>query len=230
MSLILTIEDEEHLQELLQYSLKKEGYQVLPAMSAEEGLLLWREQAPDLILLDYMLPGENGLQFLQKLRSDPLGREVPVIMLTAKNEELDIVRGFESGADDYVGKPFRTSELLARVAALLRRSARKQETEKADELVIGQLAIDFSGHEVRRAGKKVELSHKEFALLALLVKNKGKVMPRELLLEKIWGYDYFGETRTVDVHVRNLRMKLEDDDREPKYLQTVRGVGYKFVW
>lgn len=233
---ILTIDDEEHILELLRYNLEKNAYKVLQADSGESGLKLLKDHEVDMILLDLMLPGIDGYEVLRRIRSDESYKKIPVIMLTARNEEIDTVLGLEMGADDYLSKPFGTHELIARMKAVFRRTGstktESQNTEESefveDVLTVEGMTINRSTHEVVVEDMKVELPLKEFELLYLLAKNRGRVFDREYLLEKIWGYDYYGETRTVDVHIRNLRKKLEKDDKNPVYIKTIRGVGYKF--
>ena len=231
---ILTIDDEEHILELLKYNLEKNGYQVLQALDGESGLELLENNPVDLILLDLMLPGIDGLEVLRRIRNKEKLQHTPVIMLTAKNEEIDTVLGLEMGADDYIGKPFGSHELVARIKAVFRRTSqlnkiRNENSRPSDDVIIvSDVEINRSTHEIIIEGKKIELPLKEFELLYLLAKNKGRVFDREYLLEKIWGYEYYGETRTVDVHIRNLRKKIEKDDKNPRYIKTVRGVGYKF--
>lgn len=232
---ILTIDDEEHILELLKYTLEKNGEHVFQALSGEEGLEILVQKPIDLILLDLMLPGMDGLAVLRHIRSDEMTAHIPVIMLTAKQEEIDKVLGLEMGADDYVGKPFGAHELLARIKAVMRRSemmnrptVSSTEDSKEDIIRIKELVINRTTHEIKVNGVSMELPLKEFELLYILAKNKGRVFEREYLLEKIWGYEYYGETRTVDVHIRNLRKKIELDDANPQYIKTVRGVGYKF--
>ena len=227
---ILVIDDEANILELLEYNLVKNGYGVLRADTGEMGLELLKCRKADLVLLDYMLPGMDGMEVLRRIRTDPEFISVPVMMLTAKGEETDKVLGLEMGADDYLTKPFGIRELLARVKALLRRSAPEQKGRQTEEILrIGSLVIDCGAREVTCDGETVELSRKEFDLLALTARHRNRVFTREQLLEQIWGYEYSGETRTVDVHVRGLRRKLEPDPEHPRYLRTVRGVGYKFV-
>lgn len=234
---VLTIDDEEHILELLQYNLENSGYTVLQAVTGEEGYEILEKEAVDIVLLDYMLPGADGLEILRRIRTNKALEDIPVIMLTAKQEEIDTVLGLEMGADDYIGKPFGTHELLARMKAVIRRSkAYKQRKENTlqiesmeDTIVIEDLIINRSTHEIMVRDVKMELPLKEFELLYLLAKNKGRVFDREYILGKIWGYEYYGETRTVDVHIRNLRKKIELDDKKPHYIKTVRGVGYKFM-
>jgi len=234
---VLTIDDEENILELLKYHLEKNGYSVIQALSGEEGLKKLDYYSVDLILLDIMLPGMDGHDVLRKIRSSKEYADIPIIMLTAKNEEIDTVLGLSIGADDYMGKPFSSHELIARIKAVLRRSAKKtgdtsSELSTAEQEVeiiqIGEILINRNTHETFVKGVAIELSYKEFELLYFLLKNRGRVFGRDYLLEKIWGYDYFGETRTVDVHIRNVRKKIEVDDRNPEYIKTVRGVGYMF--
>lgn len=230
---ILAVDDEEHILELLVYNLESNGFRVLTADSGEAGLEILKKEAVDLVLLDIMLPGIDGMEMLKRIRKNPDTAELPVIMLTAKSEEINKVLGLEVGADDYISKPFGIYELMARVKAVLRRSERSKavvtEEEDADEIIsIDKIVINNTTHEVTVDGKTVELALKEFELLYVMVKHRTKVFSRETLLDKIWGYEYAGETRTVDVHIRNLRKKIEEDDNKPKYIKTVRGVGYKF--
>lgn len=227
---VLTVDDEEHILELLKYNLENNNYKVLQADTGEKGLKLLEDNDVDIILLDLMLPGIDGLEVLRRIRTDIKMKKIPVIMLTAKNEEIDTVLGLEMGADDYIGKPFGIHELLARMKAVFRRleSTGNNNIENEEIIKIENLIINKTNHEVLVNEERVELALKEFELLYMLAKNKGRVFDREYLLEKIWGYDYYGETRTVDVHIRNLRKKIEENDKEPKYIVTVRGVGYKF--
>lgn len=231
---ILAIDDEEHILELLSYNLESNGFRVLTAESGENGLEILKKEAVDLVLLDIMLPGIDGMEMLKRIRKNPDTTELPVIMLTAKSEEINKVLGLEVGADDYISKPFGIYELVARVKAVLRRSERNKAvvsatSEERDEIItIDDIIINNTTHEVTVDGKEVELALKEFELLYVLAKHRTRVFSREALLDKIWGYEYAGETRTVDVHIRNLRKKIERDDNKPKYIKTVRGVGYKF--
>lgn len=231
---ILTVDDEEHILELLKYNLESNGYEVLQAETGEEALTLLSNEKVDMVLLDLMLPGIDGLETLRKIRGNNETKRIPVIMLTAKSEEIDTVLGLEMGADDYIGKPFGVHELSARIKAVFRRTAElaqlRGENQGTDDLIkIDDLMINRSTHQIVVGEMTIELPLKEFDLLYLLAKNKGRVFDREYLLEKIWGYDYYGETRTVDVHIRNLRKKIEEDDKKPRHIKTVRGVGYKFV-
>jgi DNA-binding response OmpR family regulator len=223
---VLVIEDEATLAATLSYNLRKNGFNVISTADGVEGLQAARRDNPDLIVLDLMLPKMDGLEVCRRIRADS---DVPVIMLTAKSEELDKVIGLEIGADDYLTKPFSMRELTARVRALLRRSATRADGEDASRIVAGTLELDVRGRVVRRDGAEVSLKPKEFDLLFFLAKNAGQVFTREQLLEHVWGYDFFGGSRTIDVHVRWLREKLEDNPAHPQKLLTVRGVGYKFV-
>jgi len=222
---ILIIDDELHIIELLKYNLETNGYKVFYALDGKEGLKLASEKKPDLILLDVMLPEMDGFDVCKEIKKNEDTSNIPIIMLTAKSEEFDKILGLELGADDYITKPFSIRELLARVKAVLRRNNKQ---EKSNVVYIHDLKLDFDKREVLKNGVKIDLTLKEFELLKLLVLNKGKVLTRDFLLDKVWGYEYYGETRTVDVHVRHLRQKIEDDDRNPKYIETVRGIGYKF--
>ncbi|GCE04487.1 response regulator transcription factor [Dictyobacter aurantiacus] len=242
---ILVVDDEAVLIEAIAYNLEQSGYQVVTAMDGLSGLEMARKEQPDLIVLDIMLPGMDGLEVCRQLRREDRTAAVPIIMLTAKGEEIDKVVGLEVGADDYVTKPFGRRELLARVRALLRRvdypvlqedrsGQQDAATDGGDivpprsELVAGPLRIDQAGRRVNCRGQDLELQPKQFDLLTYLVRNRGTVLTRDQLLHNVWGYDYAGDTRTVDVHVRWLREKLEEDPASPKLIQTVRGVGYVF--
>ena len=225
MPKILLIEDEAGIAEALEYQLQREGYQVDHVVDGREGLNRFEVAGADLILLDLMLPGMSGEDVCKELRRTS---QVPVIMLTAKDTEIDKVLGLEIGADDYVTKPFSTRELLARIKALLRRAS----TEGASSegvLEGGGVRLDPDRHEVTVGDEPVQLARKEFELLELLMEHPGRVLARETLIDRIWGSDYFGDTRTLDVHVKRLRSKIESDPHEPAHLLTVRGLGYKFV-
>ncbi len=229
-SKILVVEDDLNLQDVLRYNLGKEGYEVFTASDGIGALDVARSRKPDLIVLDIMLPRLDGLEVCRILRRE---MTVPILMLTAKAEETDKVVGLELGADDYMTKPFSLREFLARIRAMLRRAEMMTAASSAQEATpssirVGELEIDLAGHTVSRGGTLVDLSHKEFDLLAFLIKNKGQVFSREQLLEKVWGYDYAGDTRTVDVHIRWLRQKIETNPANPAHLLTVRGIGYKF--
>ncbi|MGV8121123.1 MAG: response regulator [Vulcanimicrobiota bacterium] len=220
---ILVVDDERNIVELLKYNLEKEGYEVLSAYDGFEAVNIAKQDRPDLIILDIMLPGQGGLEVCRILRKET---KIPIIMATAKGEEIDKILGLELGADDYVTKPFSPRELVARVKAVLRRTSSK--AEEKDELAFEDLTINLVKHEIRLKGEEVDLKPKEFDLLKLLATNPGKVFTRDFLLEQLWGYDYLGDTRTVDVHMRRLRQKIEEDAANPKFLKTVHGIGYKF--
>ena len=223
---ILIVEDERPIVEILKFNLKREGYETLEALEGPAGLELARTCDPDLILLDVMLPGMNGFEICRTLRDG--GSAVPIIMLTAREEESDKVFGLEAGADDYITKPFSMRELLARVKANIRRRSLDAGTKSPLEnaLRMGDLAIDRASMSVTKNGTTVEVTQKEYELLVCLLTEPGKVWTREALLEKVWNYDYYGDTRTVDVAVRRLREKIEDDPGEPKIIKTRRGAGY----
>jgi DNA-binding response OmpR family regulator len=221
MTKILLVEDEEKLARFVELELTHEGYQVEKAFDGRTGLELAEKGGFDLLLLDIMLPGLNGLEVLRRLRRE--GSGVPVIMLTARDAVMDKVTGLDMGADDYVTKPFSIEELLARIRAALR----KQTVQKKEDSLLScaDLTVDVSRHRVTRGGREIELTGREFSLLQFFMENKTIVLSRDQLLEKVWGYDYLGETNVVDVYVRYLRGKI-DEGFEPKLLQTVRGVGY----
>jgi len=227
---ILVVEDDDTLRDLLKYNLKKEGYDVLTAGDGGEALEAYRRVKPQMVILDLMLPVMSGTEVCRIIRAES---QTPIIMLTAKSEEVDRVVGLELGADDYVTKPFSMRELLARIKAVLRRSESARVAAapagKNEFLEAGDIAVDLNKHEVRKGGDSVELNPKEFELLVLLLSNRGQVISREQILRKVWGYDYIGNDRTVDVHIRWIRRKLETDPDNPRYLVTVRGYGYKFA-
>ena len=225
MSRVLLIEDEENLGEALQYQLQREGYEVDRATDGLEGLERFRAAGADLVLLDLMLPGMSGEDICKEIRRSS---KVPIIMLTAKDAELDKILGLEFGADDYVTKPFSARELLARIKAVLRRSKVKEE-ESNGVLEGGGIRLDPDRFEVTVRGDSVHLPRKEFELLELLMENSGRVLSRDTLIDRIWGSDYFGDSRTLDVHIKRLRAKCEEQPHEPKHLITIRGLGYKFV-
>lgn len=219
--MIFCVEDDRNIRELLVYTLSTTGYQAQGFDSGKELFQELKNNRPELILLDIMLPGEDGYAILDKLKANSSTKEIPVIMVTAKGAEFDKVKGLDAGADDYITKPFGMMEFLARVKAVLRRSGQKQ-GEK--ELYCGSLTILVERHEVQENGRLVELTLKEFEVLKYLVENKGIVLTRDKLLGHVWGYDFDGETRTVDVHIRSLRQKLGDAGA---LIETVRGVGYR---
>ena len=223
---ILIIDDEIHIVELIKFNIETSGYDVDFSYDGLDGYLKIKEDKPQLVLLDWMLPNISGIDILKKIRNDKDLLHIPIIMLTAKNMENDKIQGLELGSDDYITKPFSIKELLARVSSVLRRYNVNRENTH-ENLNIGNLTVNLLKHEVSKGNKKIELTLKEFELLKLLLENRGKVLSRNYLLDKIWGYEYYGETRTVDVHIRYLRKKIEGNDSSDKYIQTIRGVGYK---
>jgi DNA-binding response OmpR family regulator len=223
MKKILLVEDDDTLRKTLAYNLSQEGYKVLQTGDGAEALTLAREHSPDLIVLDVMLPSLDGLSVCRILRNES---EVPIVMLTARGSEVDRIVGLEIGADDYIVKPFSLGEFLARVRAILRRAPSSRGV--VDKLESGDLVLDLIARRATRNNKELRLTHKEFDLLATLMRNRGAVLSRDLLLDRVWGYDYGGQTKTVDVHVRWLREKIEDEPSHPRRIVTVRGVGYRF--
>jgi len=224
MPTILLVEDEPTLSETLRYNLEREGYTVLAAGDGVRGLELARREQPDLLILDIMLPRLDGFSVCRILRQES---DVPILMLTARQDEVDRIAGLELGADDYVAKPFSLGELLARVRAIMRRSDR-QPAGSREVLDAGALRVDTGSRRAWREGAELTLSQKEFDLLTCLIRNRGMALSRDVLLERVWGYDFLGDSRTVDVHIRWLREKVEPDPGRPIYIQTVRGVGYRF--
>lgn len=225
---ILVVDDEKPISDIVKFNLDKEGYDAVTAYDGEEALKKVEAESPDLILLDLMLPKIDGLEVARQIRKE---HDTPIIMLTAKDSEIDKVLGLELGADDYVTKPFSNRELVARVKANLRRTASSnaasnEEDEANKELEVGDLTIHPDAYTVSKRGENIELTHREFELLHYLARHLGQVMTREHLLQTVWGYDYFGDVRTVDVTVRRLREKIEDNPSHPEWLVTRRGVGY----
>jgi two-component system alkaline phosphatase synthesis response regulator PhoP len=230
-SKILVVDDETYIVELVKFNLEKEGYRVIVAYDGISALEMVKSDLPDLILLDIMLPRMDGLEVCRTLKQDLEYNSIPIIMLTAKGDEFDTVLGLEMGADDYIKKPFSPREMVARVKARLR-ALKILQAEKAvgkKIYVVKDLIVVPDKYEAFIGEEKLELTPKEFELLALMVSHQGKVFTREVLLEKVWGYEFSGDTRTVDVHIRHLRQKLNDDSNFPTYIETVRGVGYRFV-
>ncbi|HIZ95098.1 response regulator [Ligilactobacillus pobuzihii] len=229
MKKILVVDDEKPISDIIKFNLNKEGYDVYVAYDGEDAIKQVEEVDPDLIILDLMLPKIDGLEVAREIRKT---HEMPIIMVTAKDTEIDKVLGLEMGADDYVTKPFSNRELVARVKANLRRqntvaqATQNEEKEENSDIVIGDLTIHPDSYTVSRHGEKIELTHREFELLNYLAKHMGQVMTREHLLQTVWGYDYFGDVRTVDVTMRRLREKVEDNPSRPVWLVTRRGVGY----
>ncbi len=230
MARILVVDDEPALVETIRYNLQREGHDVLVAYDGLQALMMARKCKPDLILLDVLLPKMDGFEVCRTLRGE---MTAPILMLTAKAAEIDKVVGLELGADDYLTKPFSFRELLARVRASLRRvqmlgSQTKPDVEAEEQFEANDLIVNLSRHEVTRGGEPVALKPKEFDLLVYLMRYRGRVLTRDVLLQRLWGYEYDGGTRTVDVHIRGLREKIEQDPSHPEYVQTVRGVGYRF--
>jgi len=221
--LVMVIEDEKEIRDLVRYNLEKAGYRVAAAADGEEGLKQLFASRPDVLVLDLMLPGINGLEIVREVRGEPLTHDLPVLILTARSAEMDKLLGFEQGADDYLTKPFSPRELVARVGALLRRT---KPTGMGRALEAGPLRVDLDAHVATCAGERLDLTPREFDLLAFLARNPGRALTRDELLRKVWGYDYVGETRTVDVHVRRLRAKLGE---RHEMIETVLGAGYKLV-
>jgi len=221
--LVMVIEDEKEIRDLVRYSLEKAGFRVATAADGEAGLEQLFASRPDALVLDLMLPGMNGLEIVREVRAEPLTQDLPVLVLTARSAEMDKLLGFEQGADDYLTKPFSPRELVARVKALLRRA---QPAGPGRRLEVGPLRVDLEAHEAACAGARLDLTPREFDLLAFLVRHPGRALTRDELLRKVWGYDYVGETRTVDVHVRRLRAKLGEHHG---LVETVLGAGYKLA-
>ena len=223
---ILVVDDERPIAEILKYNLEREGYEVLLASDGEEALKIALEDDLDLIVLDIMMPKLDGYQVCTAVRQASL--HVPILMLTAKDEEGEKVRGLDIGADDYVTKPFSPRELTARIRALLRRVQQNQAVRENHKEIIrhGELVVDLAAHDVRKNGQNIDLTVREYELLCFLLKNIGQAYTREELLEKVWGFEYYGDIRTVDVTVRRLREKIEEEPSQPRYIITKRGVGY----
>ncbi len=222
---ILIIEDEQPIVDIIKFNLQKEGYTILEAYDGADGLSLALGKSPDLILLDVMLPKMDGFEVCKKVREKS---SVPIIMLTAREEEVDKVLGLELGADDYMTKPFSIRELSARIKANLRRTIIETPEQSENIITSGELTINTERYEVQKKGKVIEITVREFELLKFLAMQPDKIFSRETLLSSVWGYEYYGDVRTVDVTVRRLREKIEDDPSTPKYIVTKRGVGYYF--
>ena len=225
MESILIIEDDPSILKGLEKNLKFEGYQVATAEDGEKGLELAVNSKPDLIILDIMIPKINGFEICRTLQKNEI--DIPLLILSAKDQEFDKIMGLDLGADDYMTKPFSVRELLARINAIMRRKRRYD--EEVDEVVFGEIRVDFAGREVTKGEEVLDISPTEFDLLKLLIQNKNKVMDRKVILNKVWGYNYYGTARTIDNFITKLRQKLEDDPNNPSHILTVRGVGYKFV-
>jgi two-component system response regulator RegX3 len=224
MTTILLVEDEPAIAEPLAYLLKREGYDITVAADGGRAIDLFAKSGADLVLLDLMLPVVSGTEVARRIRATST---VPIIMLTAKDSEVDIVVGLELGADDYVTKPYSSRELLARIRAVLRRRV-EQEDGTDDHLASGPVRMDVGRHAVFVRGRETSMPLKEFELLELLLRNAGRVLTRSQLIDRVWGADYFGDTKTLDVHVKRIRGRIEEDPAEPRLLQTVRGLGYRF--
>lgn len=220
--MIYILEDDDNIRKLVSYALEREGYEVKGFAEPKSFHKAMEEELPELVLLDIMLPGEDGLSILKKIRRDQKTESLPVIMLTARDSEYDRANGLDMGADDYISKPFGIVELTSRLRAVLRRSHRREEEAKVYE--VGKLYVDPGRHIIRVDDKDIELSYKEYCLLITLLEAEGRVVPREELLSRVWG-EYYGESRTLDVHIRKLRVKL--GDKAGKYIKTVKGIGYK---
>ena len=225
MTKILVVEDEASFSEALSYVLTKEGYEVTVADTGDGAIAAYDKSGADLVLLDLMLPGLSGTEVCRQLRTRS---NVPIIMLTAKDSEVDKVVGLELGADDYVTKPYSKAELIARIKAVLRRGSGGQEEDGNQLLTAGPVEIDVESHKVKVNGEHVTFPLKEFELLEFLVRNSGRVLTRTQLIDRIWGSDYFGDTKTLDVHIKRLRAKIEKDPANPVFILTIRGLGYKF--
>ena len=222
---ILVVDDEQNILDLVVYNLQAAGYKTITAENGKEAVEKALAEHPDLIILDVMLPEMDGFEVLSTIRKES---QVPVIMLTARKEEIDKVLGLEIGADDYLTKPFSPRELIARIKAILRRSGESESKATQDIIINGKLKIDTIKHQVFYGDKEINLTVKEFDLLKLLITNQGRVFSRGNLLKSLWDYDYCGDTKTIDVHIRHLRMKIEENPANPRFIKTVRGVGYKF--
>lgn len=222
---VLVIEDEVNLQEVLKYNFEKEGYKVFSAYDGDQGLRMSREVSADIVVLDVMLPRLDGMELCRIIRRET---DIPIIMLTAKGEEIDRVLGLELGADDYLTKPFSVRELIARVKNILRRASFNHEHASKEVIASRDLTVNLTSHTVFVRDKIVDLRPREFDLLALFMLNKGRVFTRDYVLERLWGYDYIGSNRTVDVHVRWIREKIEQNPSKPNRIVTIRGVGYRF--
>ena len=223
---VLVVDDEDRIRGIVRRYLESDGFEVAEARDGEAGVRLARDWHPDLVVLDVMMPGTDGIDVLRRLRT---GSDVYVILLTARSEEVDKLIGLSVGADDYVTKPFSPRELVARIKAVLRRGRGPESAEAAERLTFGTLVIDVDGREVERGGKPVELSTLEFELLVALARAPGRALTRRQLLERVWGWDFYGDERVVDVHVRSIRKALGDSADAPELIGTVRGVGYKFL-
>jgi len=225
---VFIVEDDENIREMVKMALTSFSYQVTAFDNAEDALAAAFKQAPDLIIFDIMLPGCSGLEATKKIRADTKTKDLPIILLTAKDTELDKVTGLDCGADDYIAKPFGVMELGARIRSLLRRTVQTVLPSVA-HTAVSDLSINHKTREVTQRGTPLDLTFKEYELLCMLIRERGRIVPREDLLSEIWGYDFVGESRTLDIHIRTLRQKLHDDAEHPNYIKTVRNVGYRFI-
>lgn len=229
MPLIYIVDDEANIRRLASLALEEQGMEVRSYENGEQLLGALDRSIPDCILLDWMMPGLDGIQLLHRIRNNDKFKNIPLIMLTAKSEEMDVVMALELGADDYISKPFGIKELPARVRAVLRRQSRSTEDTQDRKLSASGITIDPKRHSVVKNGVNIDLTAREFDLLYVLMESPGRVFTRDTLLNQVWDTEYFGDTRTVDVHIRYLRQKIEDDDANPVYIKTIRGVGYSFA-
>ena len=225
MTRILIVEDETALAEPLSYLLELEGYETAHAVDGNEGVRMYEDEGADLILLDLMLPGRSGTEVCRHIRQSS---QVPIIMVTAKDSEVDTIVGLELGADDYVTKPYSTRELVARIRAVLRRRATEDDGDDDAVVEIGRVRLDADSHTVTVAGRETAMPLREFELLEYLMRNAGRVLTRGQLIDRVWGSDYFGDTKTLDVHIKRLRAKIEEDPSNPTRVVTLRGLGYRF--
>jgi two-component system, OmpR family, response regulator MprA len=223
---VLVIDDEESIIDLIKLGLKYEGFEVVAADSGEEGIAAAQRTNPVFIILDWMLPDMDGLEVCRLLRSNPTTRDIPILLLTAKGEVVDRVEGLNTGADDYLTKPFNFDELVARIRAILRRLNHSSAMENSQVLTVGDIELNMATHEVTRADRQIDLTVTEYNLLHLFMNHVGQALDRQTILNQVWGYDFLGETNIIEVYVRYLREKLEDVPSSPRYIQTIRGVGY----
>jgi len=227
--LIYVIEDDESIRELISMALTSFSYRVVAFDNAEDALKAIDGQIPDLALFDIMLPGISGLEATKRLRQNPKAKELPIILLTAKDTEIDKVSGLDSGADDYITKPFGVMELGARVRSIFRRLPANKESQVNNQIITADFTINTETREVLKNGDQIALTFKEYELLRILIKERNRIVPRSELLNEVWGFDFLGESRTLDIHIRTLRQKLGDNADDPKYIKTIRNVGYRFI-
>ena len=223
---VLVIDDEESIIDLIKLGLKYEGFTVVAASEGEEGIAAAQRTNPIFIILDWMLPDMDGLEVCRRLRSNPTTRDIPILLLTAKDEVNSRVEGLNTGADDYLTKPFSFEELVARIRAILRRLDHKAVADNSQVLIVGDIELNMATHEVTRAGNLIDLTVTEYNLLHLFMSHVGQALDRQTILNQVWGYDFLGETNIIEVYVRYLREKIEDSPSAPRYIQTIRGVGY----